>query len=93
MSALLAFISVPAWPVWSGSAVMPIAASMRRSTASSISAPPRASRRAGPASSTGAPIMPSPPEAAQAEPTKTNGRWRWLSCQVGVAVSESSTAV
>ncbi len=60
-------ISRPALPWCSGSAVIPIDRSIRCSAASSTTAPPTASRRAGPAWATGAPIMPSPPEAAAAD--------------------------
>ena len=41
----------------------------------------------------GAASIPSPPAAAAAEPTNTNGSSRRAACQLGVAVSASSTAV
>jgi hypothetical protein len=91
--ALLALISRPALPSCSGSAVIPIEDSIRCSAASSSSAPPSAMRRAGPACAVGTASMPMPPAAAAAEPTKTNGSSRWASCQDGVAVSASRTAV
>ena len=93
MSARPARSSPPARPVWNGSAVMPIDASMRRWAASSSSAPPTASRRAGPAWAVGVATIPRPEEAVAADPTKTNGSSRHASCHDGVAVSLSRTAV
>ena len=93
VSARDAFISRPALPWCSGSAVMPIDRSMRCSISSSTTAPPAANRRAGPAWSVGEVTMPRPPEAAAADDTNTNGSSLNAACQDGVAVSESSTAV
>ena len=55
--------------------------------------PSTASRRAGPASSTGVVIIARPAAARLAELTNTNGRSLRAAFQVGVAVSASSTAV
>ena len=56
-------------------------------------APAAASRRAGPASATGARSMPRPPPLAAADPVNTNGSSRRASCQAGTAVWASSAAV
>src|SRR3954464_15572905 len=65
---------------------------MRNPASASSAMPPTARIRAGADSRSGA-ISPTPPAAAAAEPTKTNGNSRYASCQLGTAVSATSTAV
>ena len=67
--------------------------SIRSSIARATTAPPAAILRAGAASVTRAPTMPSPPAAAAADPTKMSGSSRCAACQAGVAVSARSTPV
>jgi hypothetical protein len=80
-------------PVVKVSVTRPGRRSISREATSSVAAPIALSRRAGPASATGAKIMPKPPPLAAAEPVKTNGSSRRASCQAGTAVCDSSAAV
>ena len=83
---------------WAGPVVYALAGRLGCSSiavepTSSTAAPATASRRAGPASATGANSMPRPPPLAAADPVKTNGSSRRASFQAGVAVWDSRTAV
>jgi hypothetical protein len=83
----------PAAPCRRVAAGSPIRDSMTRLATRSVTAPPTAIRRAGPAWSGGARARPAPPAAAAALPTKTTGSSPRASCQAGVAVSLSRTEV
>ena len=76
-----------------GSLTMPWSFSTLCIAASSTAAPTTAALRAGPAWSTGVNAIDRPPPAASADPVNTNGSWFPGSCQDGVAVLASSTAV
>ena len=73
VSALLVRSSRPAVPACSGSADRPIECSISCSAASSSTAPPNASRRAGPASPRGAASIPNPPEVFSVTEKSTAG--------------------
>src|SRR6185436_21039147 len=61
--------------------------------ASSTTAPTTASLRAGPAGSVGVSAATIPPPLAAALPANTKGSWRRASCQTGIDVPETRTAV
>jgi hypothetical protein len=80
-------------PVVQASVTVPGRRSISKDAVNSATAPTAASRRAGPASATGAHSMPRPPPLAAADPVNTNGSSFRLSCQAGTAVCASSAAV